>query len=207
VFGQSLPAQTDVFQQGNVGAQQAILSGLPQIQNALIGGNVDLSQLQPFQVQKPDLGFFSQQIGGQPAPQNQPTTSTQQPTSNGGLPSNAGNFGSVFNQSLVNEFPAMITHGAGISGAGTQVNTGGFFGQNPGPTFEESLSVVNSGGQPSREQVAALLAGPIQQFPQAQQIPQQGLFSGGGRQDGNSIFGNVNAGADINILKNNKARG
>ncbi len=62
VFGQSLPAQTDVFQQGNVGAQQAILSGLPQIQNALFGNQVDLNQLQPFQVQQPDLSFFNQTL-------------------------------------------------------------------------------------------------------------------------------------------------
>jgi hypothetical protein len=62
VFGQSLPAQTDVFQQGNIGAQQAILAGLPQIQNALLGGNVDFSQLQPTQVQTPDLGFFQQTL-------------------------------------------------------------------------------------------------------------------------------------------------
>ena len=62
MFGQSLPAQTDVFQQGNVGAQQAILSGLPQIQNALLGGNVDFSQLQPFEAQTPDLGFFQQEL-------------------------------------------------------------------------------------------------------------------------------------------------
>ena len=62
VFGQSLPAQTNTFTQGNVGAQQAILSGLPQIQNALLGGNVDFSQMQPFQVQAPDLGFFQQEL-------------------------------------------------------------------------------------------------------------------------------------------------
>ena len=62
VLGQSLPAQTGTFQQGNVGAQQAILAGLPQIQNALLGNQVDLSQLQPFQVQQPDLSFFQQQL-------------------------------------------------------------------------------------------------------------------------------------------------
>lgn len=61
VFGQSLPAQTDVFQQGNLGAQQAIISSLPQMQNALFGNPVDLSQMQPFQVQQPDMGFFQQQ--------------------------------------------------------------------------------------------------------------------------------------------------
>lgn len=62
VFGQSLPAQADVFTQGNVGAQQAILSGLPQIQNAILGGNIDYSQLQPFQAQQPDLSFFNQTL-------------------------------------------------------------------------------------------------------------------------------------------------
>ena len=62
VFGQSLPAQTNMFTQGNIGAQQAILSGLPQIQNALLGGNVDLSQLQTFQAQQPHFDFFNQQL-------------------------------------------------------------------------------------------------------------------------------------------------
>ncbi|MBL4622905.1 MAG: hypothetical protein JKY89_10945 [Immundisolibacteraceae bacterium] len=62
VFGQSLPAQSQVFQQGNVAAQQQLLSGLPQFQNAILGGNVDLSQLQPTQLQQPDLSFFQQQL-------------------------------------------------------------------------------------------------------------------------------------------------
>lgn len=61
VFGQSVPAQADVFQQGNVGAQQQILAGLPQIQNAILGNNVDLSALQPTNVST-DLGFFNQQL-------------------------------------------------------------------------------------------------------------------------------------------------
>lgn len=74
VFGQSLPAQTDVFTQGNLGAQQAILSGLPQMQNALFGNQVDLSQLQPFEVQQPDLGFFQQTL-----PQDQLLQGAEQP--------------------------------------------------------------------------------------------------------------------------------
>lgn len=61
VFGQSVPAQSNAFQQGNIGAQQAILSGLPQIQNALFGNQVDFSQMQPFQVQQPDTSFLNQQ--------------------------------------------------------------------------------------------------------------------------------------------------
>lgn len=72
VFGQSLPAQTDVFTQGNVAAQQQILQGLPQIQNALMGNQVDYSQLQPFQVQQPDLSFFQQQLPQKPAQQTLP---------------------------------------------------------------------------------------------------------------------------------------
>ena len=70
VFGQSLPAQMDTFQQGNIGAQQAILSGLPQIQNALMGGNVDYSGFQPYQTQMPDTGFFNQQLPSTVANQN-----------------------------------------------------------------------------------------------------------------------------------------
>jgi len=62
VFGQSAPAQMDVFQQGNLGAQQQLLAGLPQIQNAILGGNVDLSGLQPFQVQQPGLSFLQQTL-------------------------------------------------------------------------------------------------------------------------------------------------
>lgn len=61
VFGQSVPTQGDVFTQGNVAAQQQILAGLPQIQNAILGGNVDLSALQPTQL-SPDLGFMQQQL-------------------------------------------------------------------------------------------------------------------------------------------------
>ena len=62
VFGQSLPAQTDSFMQGNVGAQNAILAGMPQMQNAILGGNVDYSQFQPFQMEQPDLSFFNQTL-------------------------------------------------------------------------------------------------------------------------------------------------
>lgn len=62
VFGQSLPAQTNVFQQGNIGAQEQLLAGLPQFQNAILGNQVDFSQLQPTQIQTPDLGFFQQQL-------------------------------------------------------------------------------------------------------------------------------------------------
>lgn len=62
VFGQSLPAQVQAFQSGNVGAQEQLLAGLPLFQSAILGGQLDFSQLQPTQVQTPDLGFFKQQL-------------------------------------------------------------------------------------------------------------------------------------------------
>ena len=43
VFGQSIPQQLQAFQGGNVGAQQALLGGLPQQQNAILGLPTDLS--------------------------------------------------------------------------------------------------------------------------------------------------------------------
>ena len=62
VFGQSVPAQQQAFQGGNVAAQQQILNGLPQIQNALFGNQVDLSQLQAYQAPQQDYSFLQQQL-------------------------------------------------------------------------------------------------------------------------------------------------
>lgn len=62
VFGQTLPQQAQAFQGGNVGAQQALIAGLPQFQNAILGGQVDLSAFQPFQSQPIDFGFAQQQL-------------------------------------------------------------------------------------------------------------------------------------------------
>lgn len=62
VFGQSLPAQMNSFQQGNVAAQNQILAGLPQIQNALLGNQVDLSGLQAYQAPQQDYSFFNQTL-------------------------------------------------------------------------------------------------------------------------------------------------
>lgn len=47
MLGSAMPLQTSAFQQGNVGAQEAILAGLPQIQNAILGQRVDYSAMQP----------------------------------------------------------------------------------------------------------------------------------------------------------------
>ena len=47
VLGQAFPQQQQAFQQGNVGAQQQLLAGLPQIQNAILGRTVDTSGFAP----------------------------------------------------------------------------------------------------------------------------------------------------------------
>jgi len=63
ILGQSAPQQLSTFQQGNIGAQEQLLAGLPQIQNALLGLPVDLSGLQPKQVQF-DPSFTQQTLPG-----------------------------------------------------------------------------------------------------------------------------------------------
>ena len=47
ILGQSVPQQVGSFQAGNVGAQEALLAGLPQIRNAILGAPTDLSGLTP----------------------------------------------------------------------------------------------------------------------------------------------------------------
>lgn len=59
VFGKTAPAQAQAFQGGNVAAQQQILAGLPQIQNALMGNQVDYSQLQPYVAEQPNFDFMT----------------------------------------------------------------------------------------------------------------------------------------------------
>ena len=73
VFGQVLPQQAQQFQGGNVAAQQALLAGFPQFQNAILGNQVDLSGFQPFQAQQPNFNFAQQQL-----PQSQPLQQPQQ---------------------------------------------------------------------------------------------------------------------------------
>lgn len=64
VLGQSVPQQIRSFQQGNIGAQQALLSGLPQIHNAILGGNINYGAFQPFSIQGLDTGFLTQEVPG-----------------------------------------------------------------------------------------------------------------------------------------------
>lgn len=62
VFNQSVPQQAQLFQQGNIGAQQALTAGLPQQISALLGGPVDISGIQPVQLQQPDMGYAKQML-------------------------------------------------------------------------------------------------------------------------------------------------
>ena len=61
IFGQAIPQQADVFQQGNVAAQQQIAQGLPQFQNAILGRPVDFGQFKPVTLQQPDFSFLQNQ--------------------------------------------------------------------------------------------------------------------------------------------------
>lgn len=41
IFRQTIPLQQQLFQQGNIGAQQALIQGFPSVQNAILGRPVD----------------------------------------------------------------------------------------------------------------------------------------------------------------------
>lgn len=63
VLSGALPEQLGTFQQGNIGAQQALLGGLPAAESAILGTGQRL-RLQPTKI-RPDLGFVpsGQQFG------------------------------------------------------------------------------------------------------------------------------------------------
>lgn len=61
VFGQALPQQAQVFQGGNVAAQQTLIDAFPQIQNALLGNQVNMSAFQPYRANY-DLSFANQTL-------------------------------------------------------------------------------------------------------------------------------------------------
>jgi hypothetical protein len=62
VFKQTLPQQAGVFQAGNVAAQNQLLAGMPQFQNAILGAPVDYRQFQATQLQQPNMNFANQQL-------------------------------------------------------------------------------------------------------------------------------------------------
>ena len=61
VMGDYVPEQLSTLQQGNVGAQEALLASMPQVQNALMGMPVDYSGLQAQQIGF-DPSFLSQSL-------------------------------------------------------------------------------------------------------------------------------------------------
>lgn len=61
VFGESIPLQAQTAQGGNVAAQETLLAGLPQIQNAILGRPTDLSGLQPTRLPF-ELNFSNAQL-------------------------------------------------------------------------------------------------------------------------------------------------
>jgi hypothetical protein len=68
VFGQTIPEQARMFQQGNVAAQQNLLSGLPLFQSAILGLPVDNRAL-GIQSLDPNLDFAQQQVSPLFAPE------------------------------------------------------------------------------------------------------------------------------------------
>ena len=65
IFGQSVPEQARLFGAGNVGAQEQLIAGLPRIQRALLGQQVDFSQFQPTTL-TPNLAFTQQTLPQSP---------------------------------------------------------------------------------------------------------------------------------------------
>lgn len=91
LYSQALPTQMDAFQQGNVGAQQALTQGNQQVQNAILGNPVDMSQMQPQRidpqgiqgltdVQAPQTQGIDQLFQQQQPQQNQQANQVGQPT-------------------------------------------------------------------------------------------------------------------------------
>ena len=62
VFKQTAPQQAGMFQQGNVAAQNQLLAGMPQYQNAILGAPVDYSKFQTTQLQQPNFDYLNQQL-------------------------------------------------------------------------------------------------------------------------------------------------
>ena len=60
-LAQATPSQSRSLQAGSRGAQETLLAGLPQMQNAILGRNVSFAGLQP-RTAAPDLQFLNQQL-------------------------------------------------------------------------------------------------------------------------------------------------
>jgi len=114
IFAGTVPQQFDIFQQGNIQAQQTAGLAPQQIQNALLGLPVDFGFLQPSAPVQADFSFLNQPLAGQPTPEEiaqQQALAAQQPqlpqfsfgqnnpagtTAFGGLPLGKFNIGGFF---------------------------------------------------------------------------------------------------------------
>ena len=61
IYGQSMPQQARLVQEGNIAAQNTLLAGLPQQNAAILGQRVDLSGLAPTR-QSYSTDFMQQQL-------------------------------------------------------------------------------------------------------------------------------------------------
>lgn len=62
LMGQAMPYQMGSFQNGNVAAQNLLLAGMPQYQNAILGMPVNNQALQPYQGALPDSSMYNQRL-------------------------------------------------------------------------------------------------------------------------------------------------
>ncbi len=62
LLGQGMPTQMGMFQEGNVAAQQQLLAGLPQYQNAVLGMPVNNQALSPYSGAMPSSDMYTQQL-------------------------------------------------------------------------------------------------------------------------------------------------
>ena len=62
IFGQTVPAQMESFQAGNVGAQNSLLAGLGQQQAAILGQPMDPNAMQAQTLQMPDFAMFQPEM-------------------------------------------------------------------------------------------------------------------------------------------------
>ena len=106
VLGGSIPEQARLFNQGSVGAQQALISGMNPFQQAILGQQIDTSGFQPVSMQA-DTSWIPSALAKPQAPiEQQPIE--QQPawqSPSGGMPmwqdpNNSGVFGGEMPQGL-----------------------------------------------------------------------------------------------------------
>ena len=117
VLGPAILSQINATQQGSLGAQQNLLAGLPQFQNAILGGQIDFSALQP-SIVEPQTGFVNQALPGFSVPQSAfaPRSAQQAVAQNSlsqalsGLLGGSGNFsGEGFSPTAAESFQASGT--------------------------------------------------------------------------------------------------